>query len=108
MKIQINIEKQHLIILVAAILVSSIGAVIAFGGTAPATMGHSVEEISGLKASLDRLNGCQICWSSTGSATDQCSVKDEECASINTWTSVLMDDSDGRTGGCNFKWKIKC
>ncbi|XP_059157990.1 perivitellin-2 67 kDa subunit-like [Physella acuta] len=41
---------------------------------------------------------------------DQCVGATKEktvCANINTYTPEYMDDTDGRSGGCNMRWKLE-
>ena len=46
---QINLERQHLIILVFSIaIVAGIGLVVGYGGTNPSNLGHTMSEIEGI------------------------------------------------------------
>lgn len=67
MKIEINFEKRHLIILLSVIgLVVIAGAGYSYGGSQPAVMGHSWGEVDGVPAPLN--NPSTIC--TTGNSGD--------------------------------------
>lgn len=61
-----------------------------------------------------RAKGCRVCFIEV-EGSSQCQGSRNTCSAYSTlinqggsWTDGFRDDTDGRSGGCNYKWKIDC
>ena len=86
--INLNFKKQHFYLLAAVLVfLVGVGFVISYGGSAPATMGHSFGELEGVQKTI------------TGSCAGQVMVGVDANGAV-----ICEDDDAGSGGGGVVKW----
>lgn len=77
------------------------------------------DAVAALKSQIDGLksksiNRCQICFRET-EGSDQCQGSRNSCSDWATvgqsdpkWTAPFRDDTDNRSGGCTYQWRLVC
>lgn len=54
---------------------------------------------------------CRVCFQEVEGADNQCGGTRDSCSGWSgapTWTSAFRDDTDSRSGGCTYQWKLEC
>ena len=64
--------------------------------------------------STEMLRECRVCFQEI-ERSSQCSGSNTTCSGWATpgnentgWTDAFRDDTDGRTGGCRYRWRLEC
>ncbi|CAF3110171.1 unnamed protein product [Rotaria socialis] len=56
------------------------------------------------------ISACRICFQET-EGSSQCQGQRHSCSGWSThpeWTLPFRDDTDNRSGGCLYQWKLEC
>ena len=68
--------------------------------------------VTQLKTALSQevIRECRLCFQEVENS-DQCQENRNSCSgwsSNPSWTQAFRDDTDDRSGGCRYQWKLEC
>ena len=88
---------------------SQIGSLSSRVNTVSSQLQTAQSRINALTA-MRRVTRCRLCFREI-EGSSQCQRSRSSCSGWSTspsWTSPFRDDTDGRSGGCTYQWRIEC
>jgi hypothetical protein len=88
---------------------SSMGRLLQHGADVVALFQGFEYRVSNLER--QRIVRCRICFRET-EGSSQCQGNRNSCSAWSDlgadWTQAFRDDTDNRSGGCTYQWKVEC
>ena len=85
------------------------------GGVIQALGGATAADVNKINSELAvAVKECRVCFNESEGSPGQCGGARSTCSgwsslgSVGGWSEAFRDDTDRRSGGCRYQWRLEC